>query len=310
MRSTTARDGSQLQVHIVNYYSARHVARCLASIASEPVDRVLILDNSCDDREWRLLQHLCQNYANVELSRAPRNMGFGGGHNQLASNASSNMILWLLNPDTIVAAGTTRALLSALETAEGEAIVSPVLLSGKGCEREIWYNGGAIDTALGVVKHLDYGKTWSGASVALRPFETEFVTGAAMMLRAGTFARLGGFDAKLFLYWEDVDMCLKARRQGVRLLVVPDACVEHLEGQSSGGPKSETYFYWSSRNRVVVCVHHQGRHWLASPRAAAQTLRSILAPLKDPGQTRPWANSVTSARGAVGGYLRCLRTER
>ena len=60
-----------------------------------------------------------------------------------------------------------------------------------------------------------------------------FVTGAAMMMHISTFELIGGFREDLFLYWEDVDLSLRAGRAGVRMELVPDARVWHAEGGSA-----------------------------------------------------------------------------
>jgi len=94
---------------------------------------------------------------------------------------------------------------------------------------------------------------------------------------------LGGFDARYFLYWEDVDLSWRARRAGADLAVVKDVTVFHDVGGTQkhgqdGSAKSPVYVYYNCRNRLVFAAQHLGRldrtRWLlTSPRYAWAVLQ-------------------------------------
>ena len=107
-----------------------------------------------------------------------------------------------------------------------------------------------------------------------------FLSGAALMLTAGTFASLGGLREDLFLYWEDVDLSLAAAAAGLRMAVVLGAQVWHAEGASSrreGDGGSAIYYRWTARNRIVVSSDHRvGRPWsLVLGPGSAETARLL-----------------------------------
>jgi GT2 family glycosyltransferase len=81
-------------------------------------------------------------------------------------------------------------------------------------------------------------------------------TGAAMVVRAETFARLGAFAESFFAYYEDFDWCWRARLAGLRLVYDPAGVVRHVGGASSGGPVSERVKYLAARNRVQTLARN------------------------------------------------------
>lgn len=215
---------------------------------------VHILDNSSTAANLKTLRSNLSEiqYATIETSDA--NIGFGAGINLLAarSDIESIDILWLLNPDTRLDTHCLERLEEELDVGTF-SIISPLIFSGDRQNAWIWYCGGSIDRQSIRVQHLDYKVPLSDARRDV--FETNFVTGAAPMLRASTFRDLGGFPDNYFLYWEDTYLSWKAGQVGLRLGVVPTARLWHAGGASSGGQAqqsiSTTTYYWSARNRFV-----------------------------------------------------------
>jgi len=133
--------------------------------------------------------------------------------------------------------------------AEPEAILSPVISTGLAGEIT-WFSGGELDVRRGVSQHSHD-----------RPLVTEqwrkatFLTGAAMFLRGDTWEKLGGFREDLFLYWEDADLSRRASTLDIPLYVLPNTLVWHqVGGSSSADTKSVLWYYYITRNRIVVCA--------------------------------------------------------
>ncbi len=157
-----------------------------------------------------------------------------------SSDVKDDDVIWLLNPDTRLRAGCLESLEDELDSGEFD-LVSPLIYSGNELDPWIWYCGGSISVREVRVKHQLYGRRLADAP--RRAFETEFITGAAPMMRASTFRTLGGFPSGYFLYWEDTYFSWSAReRGGCRLGVVPSAHLWHAVGASSGTGQSQTFF--------------------------------------------------------------------
>jgi GT2 family glycosyltransferase len=203
------------------------------------------------------------------------NIGFGAGMNLLANSdvGDESDILWLLNPDTRLRAGCLELLEDELVSGDF-AVVSPLIFSGDAGDYWIWYCGGSINTRVLRVRHHLYGCHL--AEAPYRSFETEFVTGAAPMLRASTFLAVGGFPRGYFLYWEDTYFSWKARDLGFRLGVVPSAHLWHAAGASSGFGQSRTFYYWSARNRFTFASDiGVPRRQLIFGRGGLESLRTV-----------------------------------
>ena len=241
-------------VWIVNYESANHIVACLSSLSGSAVDEIFILDNSSSEADRAKLARIED--ANTTVFYSSTNLGFGGGHNEIARRVppAHDDIVWLLNPDTIVPEDTPALLVAVIESGEAE-IVSPLIESRRDDVNRIWFSGGRIDIRRGHVEDSQLGRDPVAVSQAQRLLNTEFITGAAPMMRRGTWDTLGGFREDLFLYWEDVELSLRAQERGFSMAVLTTAKIFHLEGGSSVGvrsTRSRAYFYMS-RNRILVC---------------------------------------------------------
>lgn len=234
-----------------------------------------VLDNCSTPENLRTLRANIAGLQGVTLAASNRNIGFGEGINVLANRdvVDESDILWLLNPDTRLRAGCLELLEDELDSGDF-AVVSPLIFSGDRADSWIWYCGGSISSREVRVRHQLYGCPLSEAPH--RSFETEFVTGAAPMMRASTFRAVGGFPAGYFLYWEDTYFCWKARSLGYRLGVVPSAHLWHAFGASSGFGQSRTFYYWTARNRFAFAADiGVPRHRLIVGRGGLESLRKV-----------------------------------
>jgi GT2 family glycosyltransferase len=185
---------------------------------------------------------------NVTLEFSEDNVGFGEGLNVLASDQriGATDILWFLNPDTGLQPGCIEILERAISADEYD-VVSPLIYSGDRGRHWIWFCGGHISPRDVRPRHSHYGSPLTDAPS--EAFVTEFITGAAPMMRTATFRAAGGFPPGYFLYWEDAYLCWRLRNLGCRLGVLPAARLWHAVGASSGSGQSRTFYYWFARNR-------------------------------------------------------------
>ncbi len=262
------RDSPVLSVIVVNYFSEENLARCLRSIAgaSEPVE-VIVADNGSAAGEQQALR---ANHPDLVWRPMGGNAGFGAASNTGAAHARSDKLLFL-NPDTAVAPGSFGALAQALETPElADAILGCSIFDPDGavqlsCRRfPSWKT--FVSGRFSLLTRLFPSNGWSAEYLMwefdhrqLRP--VDWVSGAAMAMRKRTFDRLGGFDERYFLYFEDVDLCRRARREGIPVVYFPEARVEHLIGGSS---RKAPFRALAHRHRSMWRYYrrYHGRLWL------------------------------------------------
>ncbi|MGK5173594.1 glycosyltransferase [Geodermatophilus sp. CPCC 205761] len=296
---------------VVNFRSSHHLAECLRTLPGREVVRwVVVVNNSpWDEADAARLRELGAADPRLVLVDSPGNVGFGAGVNTGVAVAARKgaSIVWILNPDVRVASGATEELVEALRRRR-PAIVTPLITSDFNGQTLIAFAGGRIDLRTGRVEHERYRSGLDRVPSGER--RTDFITGAAMMLEVSTFAQLGGFREDLFLYWEDVDLSLRAQRLGIDLVVVPAARVWHLQGGSAES-RYDYVHYYTQRNRIVVAwtIGQRGPLRLVLGEGLPETLRLIARPVvRDRGHRvrKTWR----SVRGIFAGVAAVRRLKR
>jgi hypothetical protein len=210
-----------LAVQVVNYRTRRQLEVCLPSALDDVAGldaRVFVLDNASGDD----LSELAARHPEVTFETAERNLGFGAGHNLLATRHDAAALL-LLNPDArIVERDTAARLLRALD---GIAAVGPQLVSEAGAvdPRDHGELHGFRARVAQAAGHSHYRRRDAPADVA-------WVSGAACLIAREWFDRVGGFDPEFFLYKEEEDLFLRIREAGGRVRYEPGVRVRHDGG--------------------------------------------------------------------------------
>jgi GT2 family glycosyltransferase len=121
-----------------------------------------------------------------------------------------------------------------------------------------------------------------------RESEVEFLSGAALMVRADVFKSVGGFDEGFFMYSEESDWMLRASEQGIRALFVPDSVITHLGGQSTNNLSAERSVEFLRSHERLIANHHGAPYMLAYRLAtfAKHLPRSIALNITAPGSER------------------------
>ncbi len=194
-----------MDVSIVTHNSAAHLAALLASLAGQAVAglvRVTFVDNASDDDTVALLLdaqlRYRETFGSFEVLTNSRNVGFGVAHNRAIADGSAPFVL-VLNPDTQFQAD---CLLRLLRTAEAD---DPGIAAWE--PRQVPY---------------EHPKKYDPVTMT-----TSWCSAASLLMRRSALEEVGGFDARFFLYCEDVDLSWRLRRKGWRLRYVPSVCVRH-----------------------------------------------------------------------------------
>ena len=231
-------------VVVLNYNSAHVTVNCVESVLKMdyPNFRVIIVDNgSMDDSVVRFKEGLT--HPRVQLLVNNKNEGYAGGNNRgieraLAAGAD---YIFVLNNDTIVEPGCLTALVEAMEGDPGVGIAGCPLL-GPGTPPSVVY-GWRANLYIGDCVQ------WFDEPQKPRFGEVDCILGAAMLIRAEAFRKIGLFDSQFFLHFEDWEFCFRAKRAGYRVIIVPSTGIQHLAGQTMRWVRPMAIFY-STRNRV------------------------------------------------------------
>ena len=275
-QNTLVREPSLLVV-IVNFRTAQLTIDCLNSLVAEVKalsrTQVVVVDNNSGDRSIEEIESAIQtkgwnDWASVLPSE--HNKGFAFGNNLIIRSALKSRCppdyVLLLNPDTIVREQSLQVLIDFMEEHSQVGITGSRLEDPDGtpqCSAFRFHTLlSELDSSLrlGIVSKL-LTKWIVAPPVASIPHPTDWVAGASMMIRREVFETTGLMDEEYFLYYEEVDFCLQARKLGWSCWYVPQSRVVHLVGQSSGVTNTKTdskrlpEYWFNSRRRYFLKNH-------------------------------------------------------
>jgi GT2 family glycosyltransferase len=218
-------------VYIPNFNGSRHLERVLASlrVQTREIDAVVVDNGSTDDS----VELLRERFPEVETIALGRNLGFGPALNRAIAEHRADPLV-LLNNDAECEPRFVEGLLDA--AAEGAESVAGVLLQER--------SPGAIDSAGvvadGALMGFDYLHDEPVAAALTAPDPLGPTGGAALYARAA-FEAVGGFDERIFLYYEDLDLALRLAAAGARCRLAPGALALHAYSASLGAGSGEKY---------------------------------------------------------------------
>lgn len=253
-----------VHVIIVNWNTGRYLHECLESIAGADqrdvtIARVTVVDNASSDASAEGLEHLA---LPLELIRNSRNVGFGAACNQGAAASSADYLLFL-NPDTRLL-GDTLAMVTrwmARPSSQNIGICGVQMVDAGGAPAISCARFPTLRVMIGKMTglHLVAPRVFPGHH--LRPSEipdsrlVDQVIGAFFFVRRDLFERLGGFDTRYFLYFEEVDFALRARRLGAHSYFLGDAIVHHAANVSSDRVRDQRLYHSLRSRRLYARAH-------------------------------------------------------
>lgn len=261
----------KVSVVTLNWNTPGITIECLESLANvtkRNVDlEVIIIDNASNDdsaskfKKWIKSRKASKNIT-WKLIVNEDNLGFAAGNNVGISEAvkkGADYVL-LLNNDTEVHKDFIVELLKSAERNKLAGVITPKIYFAKGYEfhkerykkselgKVIWAAGGEMDW------DNVYGSNWGVDEADGKKFdkekEVDFASGACMLLRVEALRDVGFFDHEYFMYLEDVDLCVRMKKQGWGVLYAPKSKIWHKVSQSSG-IGSDLNDYFITRNRLL-----------------------------------------------------------
>lgn len=272
-------------VVIVNFNAGEHLRTCVESAAADLAgvrSAIVVIDNASTDGSAETIAHS----PGATLIRNESNRGFGAAVNQ-AARLTDARLLWLLNPDCRVRAGTFERLAGTLARHDACAIAAAQLLNTDGSVQASARGEPSAWTGL-FGRHGVLTKVFPRSAAARRNLPAadlvqagvesavvDWVMGACMLVRRDRFDEVGGFDERYFLYWEDADLCRRLRARGYETRYVPGAQVVHVGAVSSG-----TRSAFATREFHRSAYRYYATHIVSTPWHPARGLARIALALR------------------------------
>jgi GT2 family glycosyltransferase len=272
----------KLLIVIVNYRTADLTIDCLRSLRDQvDENRVVVVDGDSGDGSARKIcgaieKNGWRGWATI--LPLEHNGGFAFANNAAIrpalSGAQPPTYVLLLNPDTILRPGAVDWLLQFMEAHPKVGIAGSRLEGTDGTPHQSAFR------FPGVLSELESGTRIALVSWLLRSrlvplpvpadaCEVEWVAGASMIVRRELFEAIGLLDERYFMYFEEVDFCLRARKAGWPCWYIPQSRVVHMVGQSSGvtdasqARKRRPRYWFASRRRFFLTHYGYVRTVLA-----------------------------------------------
>ncbi|HSX40598.1 MAG TPA: glycosyltransferase family 2 protein [Candidatus Saccharimonadales bacterium] len=281
-------------VIILNFNGEKDTVSCLQSVAKIDTGgldvSIIVVDNGSKEGSAQYVQKHAKDIdfgkIHFELLKTGKNLGFAGGNNVGFKHAleNGNDYITILNNDTLVDEKFLTELVRVLDSESKIGIVGPKIYFAKGFEyhrdrysdkekgKVFWYAGGIMDWDNVVGKHRGVDEVDHGQFDKIE--ETDFVSGCCMMIKKEALEKVGLFDEKYFLYYEENDLNQRVRKAGYKIIYAPKAVIWHLNARSAGGSGSVLQDYFIARNRMKFGMTY------ASFRTKLALLRESLRILK------------------------------
>jgi len=264
----------KIYIVIIHFGDLRVTRNCISSLekSKEKYKEIILINN---DKFSISLQDLP--FRRLKIFNNKENLGYAKGVNmgiKFALKKGADFIL-LLNNDTIIINRFINKLVVLMNKDRNIGIIGPAIEFEKN-GKKIYDIGGMINNWIGRTNHKE---------VELRkeymPRIVDYISGAAMLVRKEVFEKVGRFDENFFLYYEDVDFCIRSKKMGFNTVVVPEVAVNHLLSKSVG-KITPFAIYHQTRSAILF-----GKKYFKSPfklllNRSFIIFQTILISLKNP----------------------------
>ncbi len=230
---------------LVNWNGKDVTIECLDSLRriEYPAFTIVVVDNASADGSVEAIKNL---FPEVHLLEQSQNLRFAGGNNVAIKHALERgaAYICLLNNDTIVDKNFLSFLVERVEADERAGMAAPKIYYYDEPQR-IWFAGGEISMWTGTMKHTGIREHDTGQYDT--PRHIDYATGCCILARREVVEKIGGLDDAFFMYAEDADWSMRARRAGYAICYEPRARVWHKLSVASGGHLS----FFKMRNKFI-----------------------------------------------------------
>lgn len=252
-------------ISLLNFNSKKNTLDCLKSLEDIRKDdfklTIVVIDNASKE-DFGLNSRIVKHKSLVVIKNN-ENLGFSGGHNVAIKYALDNRAdyVLILNNDTYVDKDFLAKLLKTADEDKNVGILVPKIYFASGSEfhkdrylkneigKVLWYAGGEMDWANIIGQNRGVDEVDKGQYDKTE--ETEIATGCCMLIKKEVFENIGLFDDKYFLYYEDSDLSIRARRKDFKIMYVSGSIIWHKNAGSAGGSGSVLQDYYITRNRLL-----------------------------------------------------------
>lgn len=270
--NTTNHAQCDASIIIVSFNTREVLRECLQSVVRDAAHlsvEILIVDNSSSDGSPEMIEH---EFPQARLIRSAINLGFGAANNIALQQATGRYFV-LLNSDAFFEPGALELAIRHMDQTPGCGLGGGRLIGRDGS----WQPSSRSFHSLlrdaivmtGLAGHFPksklfghFDRTWADIH---QPASVDWVPGAFSIVNPAALAKTGAFDPAFFLYYEEVDLCLRIKQAGYSVWYWPDIVVVHIGGESSRqlkslqvSSKAAQVVSWRMRSTLLYYRKHHG----------------------------------------------------
>lgn len=263
---------------IPNFNGLAFLKECLTSLHNIDFPReeyeIIVVDNASTDGSVSFVKN---NFKDVIVVQNQTNLGFGEAINR-GMEISRGQYIICLNNDTVVDKYWLKELVQTANENEKVGIVGSKILFLK--ERNIINNAGSyISLRTGDGGDIGFKQRNEGQYDFKRKVAS--VCGASMLIKRSLIEEIGAFDSDFFLYYEDTDLCWRARLSGKDVIYTPNSIVYHVHAGTSK-EWSPLFTFYAYRNKILMCIKNAPLSLVC--RSVAAYFRQVLKEIKNPNR--------------------------
>lgn len=263
---------ADVSVIIVSFNTREVLRQCLESVledASGLQSEILVVDNASTDGSPEMIE---QDFPQVRLLRSEINLGFGEGNNVALREARGRYFV-LLNSDAFFVKGALPLAIQHMDENPSVGLAGCRLIGRDGLLQPSSRSFHSVLGDLIVLSGLaakfpksrffgNFDRTWANEHDAA---PIDWVPGAFSIVRPSALQKVGLFDPDFFLYYEEVDLCMRFKKAGIPVWYWPDITVIHIGGESSRqlkslefSPRAAQVVLWRMRSTLLYYRKHHG----------------------------------------------------
>lgn len=236
-------------VVILNFNGKNILLDCLTSVFKSDYSNleIVVVDNNSTDESFEKAR---LSFSRSHFIKNDENIGFSKGNNVGIRYALEKFAdyVFVLNNDTILEKTTISSLVKTAQENPLAGIISPLILNAD--NESVWFAGGKVQWRK--MKNMHLTKKSSN-----NIYSSEYLSGCAMFIKKEVFKKVGLFDERFFLYYEDADFSLRAKKAGFGLLIDPVTTIQHLEQSTANDSKN----YWLVLSGLLFFQIHSCTFW-------------------------------------------------
>jgi len=257
---------------ILSFNRRADILACLESLGKNTYNPLstIVLDIGSQDGSVEAIR---AQFPEVMLVQLAENLGYAGNNNiglRLALEQAADWVL-VLNDDITLANDCVERLVEIGESNPAIGMVGPLVYHAD--EINVIQSAGGTLDKFWVTSHLGQNDTDTGQFS--QPQAVDWLSGSALLVKQLVIEKVGDLDERFFMYWEEVDWCLRAREQGFDLYLAPQAKIWHKGVQRHYQPKPAITYY-DVRNRFLILAKHKAP-WFVRFKVWTQTLQTLLS---------------------------------